>query len=271
MWPFYPLSLSLLPLLPTLVIPGKQVPLTMSGDRLRRRVAYQAARLLYEQEERGVHRAKHRAAERLLGESVRPCDLPTRREIREQFIEVHRHHEANGAPDQPHFSLADASKPIAEQSRNRFRVYETLLAPLENVRQNRETHPEGDVLYHSLQVFTLAREKIPYDEEFLLAALLHDVGKAIDPRDHVAAALEALDGFITVRTAWLIEHHAAAQSLKDGTLGARFRRRLTADENYEELMLLADCDRRGRATGAAVADVREALAYLRDLAQEDEA
>ena len=40
----------------------------------------------------------------------------------------------------------------------------------------------------------------PYDEEFLLAALLHDVGKAIDPSDHVEAALQALEGSITERT-----------------------------------------------------------------------
>jgi HD superfamily phosphodiesterase len=78
---------------------------------------------------------------------------------------------------------------------------------LENVRQNPAWHPEGDALYHSLQVFELARDRLPWDEEFLLAALLHDVGKAIDPSDHVAAALEALEGSITDRTRFLIEHH----------------------------------------------------------------
>ena len=62
-----------------------------------------------------------------------------------------------------------------------------LLLPLETVKQNPAYHPEGDALYHSLQVFDLARDALPYDEEFQLAALLHDVGKAIDPRDHVAA------------------------------------------------------------------------------------
>src|SRR5437773_10933198 len=63
----------------------------------------------------------------------------------------------------------------------------------------------SDVLYHLLQVFELARDERPWDEEFLLAALLHDVGKGIDPHDHVAAALQVLDGLITPRTAWLIE------------------------------------------------------------------
>jgi hypothetical protein len=62
-----------------------------------------------------------------------------------------------------------------------------LLLPLENVQQSERFHPEGDVLYHSLQIFELAREHRPYDEEFLLAALLHDVGKGLDPAGHVGA------------------------------------------------------------------------------------
>ena len=94
-----------------------------------------------------------------------------------------------------------------------------LLEPLEGVKQSPKYHPEGDALYHSLQVFELARAERPYDEEFLLAALLHDVGKAIDPSDHVAAALQALEGSITERTAWLIAHHMEVQALRAGTPG----------------------------------------------------
>src|SRR6516162_2816827 len=58
-----------------------------------------------------------------------------------------------------------------------YQIYRMLLLPLENVKGSPKYHPEGDVLYHSLQVFELARDRRPYDEEFLLAALLHDVGK----------------------------------------------------------------------------------------------
>jgi predicted HD phosphohydrolase/predicted nucleotidyltransferase len=149
---------------------------------------------------------------------------------------------------------------------DRFQLYEALLLPLEDVKQNRTYHPEGDALYHSLQVFSLARDALPYDEEFLLAALLHDVGKAIDPGDHVAAGLDALNGFITERTGWLIAHHMEAQALRDGRLGARARRRLRASEDYEEVLLLSKCDRRGRRQGAEVPEVDEALDYLRELA-----
>ena len=74
----------------------------------------------------------------------------------------------------------------------RWEVFGRLLGALEKVRQNPAYHPEEDALYHSLQVFELARERVAYDEEFLLAALLHDVGKGIDAGDHVAAGVEAL-------------------------------------------------------------------------------
>ena len=154
----------------------------------------------------------------------------------------------------------------AETKVDRFQIYEMLLLPLEQVKESRKHHPEGDVLYHSLQVFELARQELPYDEEFLLAALLHDVGKGIDRKDHIAAGLEALDGFITPRTAWLIEHHMEGQALRDGTIGARSRRRLAASDDYEELQLLVQCDRNGRSRGVEVPDVTEALEYLRELA-----
>jgi len=154
-----------------------------------------------------------------------------------------------------------------ESKVDRFQIYEMLLLPLERVKESPRYHPEGDALYHSLQVFELARDELPYDEEFLLAALLHDVGKAIDPKEHIAAGLEALDGFITPRTAWFIEHHIEAHGLVDGTLGARARHRLEASEDFEELKLLSRCDQAGRARGVAVADVYEALEFLRDLAR----
>ncbi len=155
----------------------------------------------------------------------------------------------------------------AESKIDRFQIYEMLLLPLENVKQSPKYHPEGDALYHSLQVYDLATRELPYDEEFLLAALLHDVGKAIDPHDHVQAGLEALEGFITPRTGWLIEHHMEAHAIRDRTAGARARRRLEASEDYETLMLLGDCDRHGRVAGVEAPDLDQALSDLRELAQ----
>ena len=43
----------------------------------------------------------------------------------------------------------------AESRVDRFQIYEMLLLPLENVKEDPKYHPEGDALYHSLQVFDL--------------------------------------------------------------------------------------------------------------------
>lgn len=166
----------------------------------------------------------------------------------------------------PDLDLAAAADEAANQI-DRFQLYESLLLPLENVKQPLKYHPEGDALYHCLQVFDHARDQLAYDEEFVAAALLHDVGKAIDPADHVAAGLEALDGFITERTTWLIEHHMLAHQLADGTLGARARRRLEQSEYFEDLVLLGECDRAGRQPGVEAPELDEALDYLRELGQ----
>lgn len=166
----------------------------------------------------------------------------------------------------PELDLAAAEEEAAAQV-DRFQIYESLLLPLENVKGPLKYHPEGDMLYHSLQVFDHARDQLAYDEEFLAAALLHDIGKAIDPENHEIAALDALDGFITERTAWLIEHHMLAHQLADRTLGARARRRLEQAEHFADLVLLGECDRAGRQAGVEAPELDEALDYLRELGQ----
>ena len=149
-----------------------------------------------------------------------------------------------------------------------YQMYFSLLLPLENVKQNPRFHPEGDALYHSLQVFDLACQERPYDEEFLTAALLHDVGKGIDPQDHVGSGVEALEGYVSERTLWLIEHHMEAHRLFDRTIGARARRRLETHEYFEDLILLGECDRGGRVCGVQTSELETAIDYLRELAHQ---
>jgi hypothetical protein len=364
----------------------------MSSDKIRRQVAWEAARLMYDREETEYFRAKLKAARRIAKGDFKPGDLPSNREIRDQIqawaclhegerrtenlrdmrlealrmmrilrlfrprligstltghvrrgsdIDLHlfsdsieavsavldeegfpyeverkrvrKHGEERifvhihiddrfpfeltiYASDMAHYvfkssitgkaieraSIAELEQLLVQEypdvsleqsvleveSRvDRFQVYEMLLLPLENVKESRQHHPEGDALYHSLQVFDLARVELPYDEEFLLAALLHDVGKAIDRHHHVTAGLEALAGHITPRVAGFIEHHMEGQDLLDGSLGVRARRRLEASEDYEELKLLARCDRNARQRGVQTSDLVESLEYLRKLAQ----
>lgn len=149
-----------------------------------------------------------------------------------------------------------------------WELYELLLRPLEKVMQHPRHHPEGDALFHSLQVFELALRHRAYDQEFLLAALLHDVGKGIDPGDHVGAGLEALEGAISERTAWFIEHHMEAHQCRDGTIGARARRRLAVSEDFEDLILLSEIDQAGRVPGAVVMTLDEALKIAKEAGEE---
>jgi predicted HD phosphohydrolase len=230
----------------------------MTNDKLRRQIIHEAARLMYAHQETGYYRAKLQAARKVCQGWAKPADLPSDREIRDE-IQVLARLYGGATPEQPAMD--------AEETVDRFQVFQVLLAALEAVKQNPLYHPEGDALYHSLQVFELARDALPYDEEFLLAALLHDVGKAIDPRNHIAAALEALDHHITPRTAWLIEHHSEAGTLRDGTLGLRARKRLEASEDFDDLMLLCDCDRGGRQKGVQTMELEEALEHVRELSR----
>ena len=80
------------------------------------------------------------------------------------------------AREYPELNVEEAVREASEQV-DRFQVFESLLLPLENVKQNLKWHPEGEALYHSLQVFDHARDQLPYDEDFLLAALLARCGQ----------------------------------------------------------------------------------------------
>jgi len=57
----------------------------MSSDKLRRQVACDAARLMYEREETEYFRAKLKAAHRITRGDFKPSDLPSNREIRDQI------------------------------------------------------------------------------------------------------------------------------------------------------------------------------------------
>lgn len=364
----------------------------MTSDKLRRRIAYEAARLLYQREESEYFRAKMKAASRLTKQRIKPSDLPSNAEIREEVqnfarmlegesrnehlqqmrlealrlmrilhkfkprligsvltghvrqgsdIDIHvftdhievitaeldyhgyrydtqykRVRKQGESTLYKHIHILDrytfeltvypstkssfpfrssiTGKPIekanisqleqllaleysgldieqalqaSEDLVDRFQIYYMLLLPLENVKQSPIHHPEGDVLYHSLQVYDLALDQLPYDEEFLLAALMHDVGKGIDPDDHIGSGLEALQGFITERTAWLIANHMLTHKIHDQSIGHRQHKQLMSNESYPELLLLGECDRAGRATGVQTTELDEALAYLRKISE----
>lgn len=257
----------------------KRLKASDGTPRLRRQIAVEAARRLISARsgddapasnwldrltEAELYTAKRKAAA-VLGHRIRPGDLPADSEVREEILRFRGPGDAPSGPDDP--DDGEAVDALADHV-DRFVIYRLRLTPLENAKQNPRTHPEGDALYHSLQVFELAREARPYDEEFLLAALLHDVGKAIDPQDHVAAGLNALRGAVSERVLWLIEHHMDLAPHRDRPIGSALRRSLETSEYFEDLKLLRELDDAGRVPGTPVGTVDEALEYLRALDEE---
>jgi len=222
------------------------------ADRLRRRIAAEAARLLA----RGgdSERARYRAARRVGQGWVPPDQIPAHDEVRREW------HHSSGS--------AHAFAPFVG---DRFARIAALVEPLAAVRQDPVRHPEGDALEHALQAFDLVREERPFDEELLTAALVHDVGRAIDRADAVSAGLAALAGLITSRTEWLVEHLPAALGYRDGSLGFRARHRLEAHPDFLDLLLLADADRGARVRGRATPTLDDAIETLRELSADSEA
>jgi hypothetical protein len=253
--------------------------------RLRQQIAIEAARRLYssigpkdDESAAGwldaatandLYVAKRKAAA-VLGHRIRPGDLPSDDEVRNQLVVLWR--ESIGGPGEPEAVDDDEEgepgvAALADHL-DRFAIYKMRLTPLESVKQNARHHPEGDALYHSLQVFELAREARPYDEEFLLAALLHDVGKAIDANDHVRAGVDSLRGAVSERTLWLIDHHMDLLAIRERGLSARVRRELEGSEFFDDLKLLRELDDAGRVPGQPVGSLDDALAYIRGLESE---
>src|SRR5487761_1662308 len=60
-------------------------PPLMSKGKLRQQIAWEAARLMYERVESEYYRAKLKAARRMGGGWVKPKDLPSNREIRDEI------------------------------------------------------------------------------------------------------------------------------------------------------------------------------------------
>lgn len=259
------------------------------SNRMRAQIALEAARRLYptiaptnEAAAEGwldaagpneLYVAKRKAAA-VLGHRVRPGDLPSDDEVREQLVVLWRG-AATGADadtDADEGAGGDDEEPAGVAAMadhlDRFAIFRMRLIPLESIKQNPRHHPEGDALYHSLQVFERARDVRPYDEEFLLAALLHDVGKAIDPQNHVRAGVESLRGAVTDRTLWLIEHHMDLLVMRERGISSKLRREIEGSEFFEDLKLLREVDDAGRVPGQVVESLDEALAYLHGLENE---
>jgi predicted HD phosphohydrolase len=83
-----------------------------------------------------------------------------------------------------------------------------------------------DRLEHSLQTATLATQA-GEDEEYVVCALLHDIGDWLGPYNHADHAAVLLRPFVSPRNAWMVEQHGIFQ-------GYYFFEHLGLDRNLRE-------------------------------------
>ena len=86
----------------------------MEPSKLRRQIAFEAAQLMYQRQESEYYRAKMKAARRIHRGWVKPADLPSNAEIRDQVQMLARTHEgpqrnAQAAADATGSAAADAA------------------------------------------------------------------------------------------------------------------------------------------------------------------
>ncbi len=67
-----------------------------------------------------------------------------------------------------------------------------------------------DRLQHSLQTADLAAEA-GEDEEYIVCALLHDIGDTLGSANHADVGAAILEPFITEANFWMVKHHAIFQ------------------------------------------------------------
>ena len=88
-------------------------------------------------------------------------------------------------------------------------VPDRVLGLLEGLRDDHGGFPI-DRLEHSLQTATRA-ERDGRDDEYVLCALLHDIGDTLAPFNHPAVAAAILKPFVSPANHWMVEHHGIFQ------------------------------------------------------------
>ena len=83
-----------------------------------------------------------------------------------------------------------------------------------------------DRLDHCLQTATLAHRD-GRDEEYVVCALLHDMGDILGPRNHADVAAAILKPFVSEQNFWMVEKHAIFQ-------GYYFFQHLGLDRNMRD-------------------------------------
>ena len=111
-------------------------------------------------------------------------------------------------------SFADSTKEDWDDLTEQYKVVQGRVASqvieqLEKLRGEFLGYPV-DRLEHSLQTATRA-ERDGRDEEYVVCALVHDIGDSLAPDNHEAIAAAVLKPFVSPANYWMVAHHGIFQ------------------------------------------------------------
>ena len=220
-------------------------------DKKRSKIAAEAARRLV----RGgdIHRARLGAARRLSREWVPADELPSSSDITRELSR------------QRLVDDEDCSGGLVSLIGDRFDKIAALVRPLSAMRLDTSRPHTITLLEATLLSFAYVEKQQPFDEELLTAALLVDAGRIINRRNATQAILQAANGLVTSRTAWLVEARDVATAYTNGTLGHRARHRLTVHADSDHAMLLSEATRANQQEDVGTLSLDDAIERLRSL------
>ena len=235
-------------------------------DKLRQQITFEAARLMFQRQESEYGRARVRAARLVCRQRLRPSELPTNREIREELQRL----TSSYTIPVPHDESPDQVSSAPGRRKNDSPVTDNYLRP------SRTSNGIAALIRKETCSITVcksfawpAKNSLTTRNSWRPPCCMTSAWQSTRTIP-VAAGLNALGDSISERTAWLIENLAMAHDHLGRTIGIRARRRLQNSESGDELILLAKCDDAGRVPGADAPDLEDALAYLRELAESNE-
>src|SRR5882672_11215637 len=117
-------------------------------------------------------------------------------------------------PSARYRSMAEGTKEDYELVFDHLKAFERSLADrvLAALKQLKNSYPGELVnrLTHSLQTATRA-QRDGRDEEYVVAALLHDIGDTLASANHSELAATILQPFVSEENYWIVKHHGVFQ------------------------------------------------------------
>jgi predicted HD phosphohydrolase len=111
--------------------------------------------------------------------------------------------------DMAHGTQADWDIIVSQMKPHQKALPERLIAHMNLLGGDYGGYPV-DRLEHCLQTATRAHQA-GEDEEYVVAALLHDIGDTLGPANHADVAAAIMKPFVSERTHWIVEKHAIFQ------------------------------------------------------------